>query len=430
MTGIEHWLNVFFADRMIARLSSAGDEIHWHYLVDWQQNGFPVSPHLPLHGDIPSPNIERYLRNVLPEGERLTEMLDSFRISRNNVFALVRLLGTDLAGSLVFVPPEHDWPTQEMSFRVVETNELIDRLDNREFTSLIVWDGKPRLSVAGVQEKINVLVRENGELGFGEGALCSTHILKFERNNNINLVLNEFTTMRLAKACGLDVASVELRYFGVHPTLLVKRFDRKLVTTEDKVLRRPLIDGCQLLNLTPNYKYERNFGSGRDVAHIRDGASLPMLFAFAGNCSNPALTRQQILDWVLFNILVFNHDAHGKNISFYVSENGIQLAPFYDMINIGMYPEFDQDTAMALGNEFDSGNVNAFQIADFADSCGLSRRLVSNRLKRTTSKLLQVLDLGIRSHTSKEGERKFIADYDAKVRERCLHIQSEISALD
>ena len=86
-----------------------------------------------------------------------------------------------------------------MSFRVVETNELIDRLDNREFTSLIVWDGKPRLSVAGVQEKINVLVRENGELGFGEGALCSTHILKFERNKNINLVLNEFTTMRLAK---------------------------------------------------------------------------------------------------------------------------------------------------------------------------------------------------------------------------------------
>ena len=85
-----------------------------------------------------------------------------------------------------------------------------------------------------------------------------------------------------------------------------------------------------------------------------------MLFAFAGNCSNPALTRQQILDWVLFNILVFNHDAHGKNISFYVSENGIQLAPFYDMINIGMYPEFDQDMAMALGNEFDSGNVNGF----------------------------------------------------------------------
>ena len=73
------------------------------------------------------------------------------------------------------------------------------------------------------------------------------------------------------------------------------------------------------------------FGSGRDVAHIRDGASYPKLFEFTNQCLNPALTKLQILDWALFNMLIFNYDAHSKNISFFVGPNGTTLAPFYDV---------------------------------------------------------------------------------------------------
>lgn len=47
---------------------------------------------------------------------------------------------------------------------------------------------------------------------------------------------------------------------------------------------------------------------------IREGASLPMLFQFAERCYNPAKTKLQLLDWVLFNCLIFNFDAHAKNI--------------------------------------------------------------------------------------------------------------------
>lgn len=121
--------------------------------------------------------------------------------------------------------------------------------------------------------------------------------------------------MQLAERCALSVANVQMLHFGQHSALLVERFDRKLVTT-NTVKRRHLIDGCQALNLPPEYKYEQNFGNGRDVAHIRDGVSLPKLFDFANQCMNPAKTKQQILDWVLFNVLIFNCDAHGKNISF------------------------------------------------------------------------------------------------------------------
>lgn len=110
-----------------------------------------------------------------------------------------------------------------------------------------------------------------------------------------------------------NVANTTLMRYGKHLTLLVERFDRKMISMTE-VKRHHIIDGCQALNLVPEYKYERNFGSGKDVAHIRDGASLPKLFDFANKCENPALTKQQMLDWILFNLLIFNYDAHGKNI--------------------------------------------------------------------------------------------------------------------
>ncbi len=123
--------------------------------------------------------------------------------------------------------------------------------------------------------------------------------------------------MQLARECGIQVPNIQLKRYGKYPALLVERFDRKL-TENNEVLRRHVIDGCQALNLPPEYKYERNYGSGRDVKHIRDGVSLAKLFNFANRCINPVETKAKILDWVLFNLLIFNYDAHGKNISFFI----------------------------------------------------------------------------------------------------------------
>ena len=136
-------------------------------------------------------------------------------------------------------------------------------------------------------------------------------------------------------------------------------------------MRRHLLDGCQALDLPPEYKYERNFGNSRDVAAIRDGASLPRLFAFCAHCRSPALARKSVLDWTLFNLIISNWDAHGKN--------GIEPAPCYDLVNIAVYPEYQQELAMALGDDFDT-RVSAFQLADFAESCGLPRSLVQATL--------------------------------------------------
>jgi serine/threonine-protein kinase HipA len=425
MTGSEQSLDIILGKDRIAKLSLLDDQLFWHYDEAWQQSGYAVSPHLPVQGDIPSLSIQRYLRNLFPEGNALDELISCFHLSKNNTFGLVRALGLDIPGSLIMLPSGQTL-SEKATVRKISDQELTQRLDEREDFSIIIWDGKPRLSVAGVQDKINVILSEEGQLAFGEGALCSTHILKFENKKLHHLALNEHITMQLAKFCGLTVANTELKYFGNYCTLLVERFDRRMISPSH-VDRRHIIDGCQALNLAPEYKYERNFGSGRDVAHIRDGASYSKLFNFANQCNNPALTKQKILDWALFNTLISNFDAHGKNISFFVGSKGISLAPFYDLVNVKMYDDFEHEMAMGFGEEFDAEAIHAYQLADFADSCNLPRSLVAKSLKRLILKLQQALSYPMTFRNV--AEEKYFKKYQKMVNERCKYFLNHVDEI-
>ncbi len=51
-------------------------------------------------------------------------------------------------------------------------------------------------------------------LGFGEGDLASTHILKFGTKPDMHLVINEFICMELARMAKLPVAPVSLARYG------------------------------------------------------------------------------------------------------------------------------------------------------------------------------------------------------------------------
>jgi serine/threonine-protein kinase HipA len=97
-----------------------------------------------------------------------------------------------------------------------------------------------------------------------------------------------------------------------------------------------------------------------------------------------------VLNWILFNLIISNWDAHGKNISFFVGKNGIEPAPCYDLVNIAVYPEYQQELAMALGDDFDT-HISAFQLADFAESCGLSRSLVQATLTAMCKQVVEQL---------------------------------------
>ncbi|OXE33493.1 HIPA protein, partial [Vibrio parahaemolyticus] len=248
-------------------------EFSFIYEDEWKNTGFPISPHIPFDTQASPRSIENYLRNLLPEGEAFEEMIQNTTISKSNTFGLIRKLGAETSGALSFRVPDSE--PGETSFRSVPDDELIERLE-RNLAPLVYWDGKVRLSVAGVQNKLNLLKRGD-EWGFGEGKLSSNYILKFESGKAPCIAVNEFFCMTLAKLAGLDVANVELTRIGKTRTLIIERFDRAYIEARDVVQRKHVIDGCQATDLPPGYKYERQNGDEGDGVYMRDGVSFPHL---------------------------------------------------------------------------------------------------------------------------------------------------------
>ena len=288
-------------------------------------------------------------------------------------------MGAETAGALSFRPGKGDGAGYPTSFRPIAPDELNERIARRRDASIAVWDGKPRLSIAGVQDKLPILIMRDGAMGFGEGELASTHILKFGTAPDMHLVVNEFICMELARRAGLAVARVSLARMG-EPVLIVKRFDREW-GGERLVRRRHLIDGCQILDLPPTYKYERPFGKSGHAAVIRGGASLPALFEACRLCTIPALAMRDLLNWVLFQLLIGNSDAHGKNISFHIGAGGISPAPAYDLVCLDIYGErYDRDLAMAVGDTFNPDEVFPWQLAEMCEACRLPKRQTARML--------------------------------------------------
>lgn len=429
-------LGVFLRDKQVAvlTLDETSGQLKIAYLDTWQQNGYAISPGLPLSNQHSLTAAYHYLDNLLPEGEARHLLATRLGVSEKQVYPQIRALGEDLSGVFSFcnTPPDVNAPA---TFRPIGEAELIERLNHKEDFGLLHWDDKPRLSVAGVQDKLNVFVTKQGDIGFGDGAYCSTHILKFEKPNSEHLVLNEYICMKLSSAVGLPTAEVEFKRFGPHPALLVRRFDRALEQTASRVLRRHVIDGCQALNLPRDYKYERNLGDGRDVLHIRDGASLPTLAELCEQTSSPVQSKQWLINWQLFNLMISNYDSHGKNVSFYMSKNTFMFTPAYDLVNVSMFEQFKHILAMAMGDEFSPCDIHAYQIADFAETCSLDRKLVSRMLADLAKSVLKTLDDRqfltelFTLQTLSRAEHGYIDVLLENIRIRTTHLQSQVQEI-
>jgi serine/threonine-protein kinase HipA len=333
--------------------------------------------------------VRRFFENLLPEGKALDDAAAAHRLSKANLYGLLHVLGRETTGAITLLP-EGVLPEQiPDSRREVPREELVERIRSRARIPFNVWDGRVRMSIAGFQDKLPVYINED-RLYLAEGRLASTHILKPETLNPglPFMVANEHFCLRLAGRLGLSSAGVDILRIP-EPLLVVERFDRR--RRKAAVERLHVIDGCQALGLAVSHKYERNFGSGRDVAHIRDGVSIARLFSIARFAVAAAPMRLGLLRWVLVQYLIGNSDAHGKNLSFFVEPGGLRLAPSYDLVSVCVYPEIDHELAMAIGDEFDIAKVRAYDWAELAMTCGLERRLAAREMARMARNVRKIL---------------------------------------
>jgi len=400
-----HALTLWADGQKVATLGYEALTDRWSldYDADWvaAPGAFPLSPALPFR---PSADgyaigaVKRFVENLLPEGRALDITATTYRVSKSNIYALISALGTETTGAFRFwrsdeVPPA----VAAKPPREVTREELDQRIAARDQIPLAVWDGKVRMSIAGVQDKLMVYLDrpldDGGRLFLVEPPLASTHILKPDPARQVtpHLVVNEHFCMSLARRMKLPVAEVSI-YRTPRPVLVVRRFDRLAAQAVEQGANQPsvqrlhIIDAAQASDLPESYKYERNLGSGEHVRNIREGVSFEMLFERVEQTVNKAVARMTLLRWALFQFLIGNCDAHGKNFSFFVRREGLDPAPWYDLVSVVQYPGIAHELAMAWGDAFSLKEVGAFQLADFAQRCGVDRNL----LKREAARLAKL----------------------------------------
>ncbi|HKT98773.1 MAG TPA: HipA domain-containing protein [Paraburkholderia sp.] len=381
------------------------DRYDFRYEDGWlaRRDAFPLSPHIGLDGASPrTGTLARFIGNLLPEGRALEVASIVYQISKDNIYGLIRMLGKEPVGALSFLAsgedaqplaaatPKMDGQLAREERRIVGEEELAERIRDRDTIPFPVWDKRVRLSIAGYQDKLQVLV-EGSQLSLVDGSpLSSTHILKPESRSPGTpfMVANEHFCMTLAARMGLPAAPVTIRRIP-EPILLIERFDR-LVAHEAgdsgrvaAVRRLHVIDGCQALDLPVSFKYERNFGNTADVRAIREGVSFERLFALTPHFVTPAAARTFLTRWAVFQLLIGNSDAHGKNLSFFMQRGGLVPAPLYDLVSVNAYGEMvEQEMAMGYGDAFRLGEVTPFELACFAQRTGVQPRYLARELVR------------------------------------------------
>ena len=449
-------LSIWAGDQHVGILEHepASNLFDFKYTEAWIQgkSSYPLSPQIPmlpsgglsgstawldLSHEQRSTIVRAFFQNLLPEGQALEVAAETNGVAKGNLTGLLIALGGETAGALrVTLANTENAPRDpndaSTDLREVPLEELSDRIRRRPQFPFAVWDGKVRLSIAGLQDKIAVY-EEHGQLFLADGpGVSSTVILKPAPTNTrfADLPAIEHLCMCLASAVGIPTAATRLLHVP-EPVLQVERFDRRRAGNSSRVERLHIIDACQALGLSPELKYERPYGDQGDVKHYRDGVSLSRLFSLAQWSPSPLLMRSQMLDRVLFNVLVGNSDAHGKNWSFFIETQGgaLSLAPAYDLVDVEAVADEHMSTsfAMGIGDAFSLEELSAFEWASMAEQCQIARKHLASRLKAHCWMLPRALRDGF-IRRERDGVRaELLSSFEKRLAMRCEHVAERAS---
>jgi serine/threonine-protein kinase HipA len=387
-------LDVYLHDELSGHLiQDDGGQTVFEYIPAWldRPGATPLSVSLPLRkGRFSRNECRGFFAGILPDETKREIIARNLGISARNDFAMLERIGGECAGAVTFIPAGQPLPARDYHYRTISQKQLADIFRELPKRPLLAGEEGVRLSLAGAQDKIAVRI-EGDDVSLPLGGAPSTHILKPSIERFAGIVFNEAFTMQLAAGTGVPAAKVEVRTAETIEYLSVERYDRTHIksgttTTLDRLHQE---DFCQALNIVPEMKYQKE-----------GGPSLKQCFALVREVSSaPVVDLARLLDIVIYNYLIGNNDAHGKNFSLLYHGTGtanqeIRLAPLYDATSTVYYPELSNEMAMKIGDEYKSERVAPRDFDTLAEQAGLAKPLVRRRVpelaqavRDTTSKI-------------------------------------------
>ena len=288
-----------------------------------------VPGNVPHRGDV----VTNFFDNLLPDSDAIRRRIHSrFATESTGAFDLLAAIGRDCVGAVQLLPGgESPQRVHEIDVEPL-TDEAVEHAINAAISGTRVLGNKEdeefRISIAGAQEK-TALLFHRGRWCAPRGATPTTHILKLPLGLIGNLradmkdsIENEWLSLQLMRAFGLDVAHCEMAQFGARKVLVVSRFDRAL-QPDGWIARLPQEDFCQALGFSSSLKYESDGGPGmREILRVLDNSSRAIV-------DKTAFVRAQIVFWMLAAT-----DGHAKNFSLFHERGGtFRLTPFYDVLS-------------------------------------------------------------------------------------------------
>ncbi len=396
-------LDVYLLRDLVGQLTQDNHgEMTFAYVQPWldNQSARILSRSLPLRVE-PFSRMEcrGFFAGILPEEGKRKLVARNLGISERNDYSMLEQIGGECAGAVTFMPAGTSLPQTEDRYRVLCENDLANLLNELPSRPLLAGSQDIRLSLAGAQDKIAVYVTKDGVISMPLGGAPSSHILKPENKLFPDLVFNEAFCMRLAGMVGFPVADVQIGSADGIDYLLVERYDRLKSRGINRIrdvssmrdvqgfARLHQEDFCQALGIVPEQKYQSD-----------GGVSLKQCFELAREVfDKPVIDLQNLLDAVIFNFLIGNHDAHGKNFSLLYGgddtfSRATRLAPFYDLLSTVYYPDLTPKMAMKMGDEYESAKIVPRHFEQFAEETGLAKPGVRHRVMDLARMVMGCLD--------------------------------------
>jgi len=358
----------------------------FEYDEEWQASGQAISNSLPLNQRTWPPETltaHHWFGNLLPEEQARAALIRQLGIPDDD-FSLLAAIGGDCAGALSILPPHqtpepsnrHDCDTPLSQERL---NEWAAFKQRYALFAESQQAPKPRLSLAGAQDKIPVIWRDE-TFYLPQGTAPSSHIVKFAVDGRDHVIFNELYLNTLAALVDIDCPSTSVRYAGRYPLLVVERYDRAWVNGSLQRIHQE--DLCQAMGMSRTQKYQEYGGPTlADCFHLLRDV-----------CKPPAQSLQQLLRWQIFNVLVGNSDGHAKNVSLLQDAKGKwRIAPAYDLVGTVVLG-YDSRLAFSIGYQNNAMQLLSRDWKLLAEQSQLSYPFIKREIKRLRELLLRFAD--------------------------------------
>jgi serine/threonine-protein kinase HipA len=392
-------------------------EMEFTYAPEWLADALApsLSFSLPKRADpFGRRECQPFFGGILPEEGQRNAIARALGVSAENEFRLLEHLGGEVAGALMLLPDgEKPLSPSDGLPDVLSNDRLLELLDRLPIRPMLAGEGGLRLSLAGAQSKLPVLLID-GKIALPAPGQPTSHILKPPILRFEGTTENEYFCMSLAAVIDLDVAPVEMRTVAGRSFLLIARYDR-VTNAKGQLIRLHQEDFGQALGIPSQRKYASEGGPtfNDSFALLRRAAS------------RPARDILKLLDAAIFNLIIGNADAHSKNFSLLHTSDGVKLAPLYDLLSTAAYPELSAKLAMKIAKKAMLEEIQSRHWDAFAADVDLAAPYVHRRVKQLCEAVLAQIDTPNGDLRQRLPEGASFAPFAGLIRDRVLRLAAK-----